>query len=184
MIGFLKGKILYHQDKELLLDVNGVGYLVFVNETKAYKIGESLALFIETVVREDHISLFGFENSESKKMFVKLVSISGIGPKTALEMMKVDIADLSLAIAEANVNFLVKIPGIGKKTAQRIILELKNVLNLDEVSGGQDAILQQELEQVLQSLGYKQYQIRNFLKANPQKFENVEQAVTYFLKNA
>ncbi len=115
-------------EKTLLLDVNHVGYEVLAPEdvrTSAH-IGEELALYIYTHVREDQITLFGFKNKEAKALFLLLISVSGIGPKTALELLGVSAEKLILAISKEDLAFLTSCPGIGKKTAERLSLELKD----------------------------------------------------------
>ncbi len=128
MVGYLKGKVIYSGEGVVLLDVNGVGYEVvcsgalfarLVNE----KQGEA---YTYLQVREDGISLYGFVSLEEKNMFLKLISVSGVGPKMGISILSgLNIGDLAVAIASSDVKMLSTVKGLGKKTAERIILELR-----------------------------------------------------------
>lgn len=128
MVGYLKGKVIYSGEGIVLLDVNGVGYEVvcsgalfarLVNE----KQGEA---YTYLQVREDGISLYGFVSLEEKNMFLKLISVSGVGPKMGISILSgLNIGDLAVAIASSDVKMLSTVKGLGKKTAERIILELR-----------------------------------------------------------
>lgn len=128
MVGYLKGKVIYSGEGVVLLDVNGVGYEVvcsgalfarLVNE----KQGEA---YTYLQVREDGISLYGFVSLEEKNMFLKLISVSGVGPKMGISILSgLNIGDLAVAIASSDVKLLSTVKGLGKKTAERIILELR-----------------------------------------------------------
>ncbi|MGZ4032112.1 MAG: Holliday junction branch migration protein RuvA, partial [Tumebacillaceae bacterium] len=112
-------------------DVNGVGYQVFVTGTTAYQVseGERLRLFTQYHVREDAHLLFGFRTREERELFGRLNNVSGIGPKVAMAVLGAGTPDqLVFAIRAEDVNYLTKLPGIGKKTAQRLILDLKDKL--------------------------------------------------------
>lgn len=132
MIGYLQGHLLRTTPERLLLDVQGVGYEVHIPLSTFYEIerrapGERVALFIHTQVREDDISLFGFWTEREKLLFERLIGVSGIGPRLArvvLSGMQPD--DLLAAIASGDVGRLSTIPGIGKKTAERMVLELRD----------------------------------------------------------
>ncbi len=128
MVGYLKGKVIYSGEGVVLLDVNGVGYEVvcsgalfarLVNE----KQGEA---YTYLQVREDGISLYGFVSLEEKNMFLKLISVSGVGPKMGISILSgLNIGDLAVAIASSDVKLLSTVKGLGKKTAEGIILELR-----------------------------------------------------------
>ena len=124
-------------EKTLLLDVNNVGYEVLAPEDvrTSAQVGDNLSLYIYTHVREDQITLFGFQNKEAKSLFLLLISVSGIGPKTALELLGVSAGKLVSAISTEDFAFLTSCPGIGKKTAERLSLELKDkVAHLQNIS--------------------------------------------------
>lgn len=124
MIGYLKGAVIHVSQDEIVVDVIGVGYKVSVPQT--YKRGQKVELFVHTYVREDTISLFGFRNSEELNLFDLLISVSGVGPKVAMLVLKNASTDkIQNAISKADVSFFTSIPGIGKKGAQKIIIELR-----------------------------------------------------------
>ncbi len=129
MYAYLKGTVADKGLNELVLDVQGVGYLLSVSMTTlqdAPPAGESMKVYTYLSVREDAMELYGFSSREEKAMFLKLLSISGIGPKLALAILgSMPLRDLSLAIVTGDVTALSRAPGVGKKTAQRIALELK-----------------------------------------------------------
>jgi len=128
MIGYLKGKIISLKPTSIILDVNGVGYLVFISITTFEKISSlaEVSLFIHTHVKEDSLTLFGFFSESEKEMFELLISISGIGPKSAQTILSgISVDELKEAIESANIGRLTAIPGIGKKTAERLLIELR-----------------------------------------------------------
>lgn len=131
MIDFLRGKLAFADTDFVVLDVHGVGYRVFCANPYALaaKDKEEMTLFIHHHVREDAILLFGFETREEQALFRRLLDVSGIGPKVAIGILSAGRPDEVVgAIYQENVTFLMKLPGIGKKTAQRIILDLKDKL--------------------------------------------------------
>lgn len=139
MIGHLNGKIISIKPTQILLDVNGVGYRVNISINTFEKISdqEKVSLYIFTSVKEDSISLFGFFTESEKEMFELLISISGIGPKLALSILSgITIENLKDAIQSANVGRITSIPGVGKKTAERLILELKSKTDSITVEAG------------------------------------------------
>lgn len=128
MIGFLRGEILENNDNKLLLLTNGVGYAVSVPQSAEYGgllPGKNLDLYIYTHVREDALDLFGFSTKLEKDLFLSLLSVNGIGPKVAMGILsRVESSTLINAILEGDKESLTQIPGIGKKTAERVVLEL------------------------------------------------------------
>ncbi|MDF2722993.1 MAG: ATP-dependent helicase RuvA [Paenibacillus sp.] len=129
MIDFLRGSIAYRESDYVVLDVNGVGYRVFCPNPFAFEDKEETKAYIHHHVREDAILLFGFPTREEQSLFRKLLEVSGIGPKVALGILSGSRPEaVALAIQQENIAFLTKLPGIGKKTAQRIILDLKDKL--------------------------------------------------------
>lgn len=129
MIGFLLGQVTHSQNGSIILDVNGVGYLVSV--AKPIKTnGKKIGLFIHTHVKEDQISLFGFANQKELELFKNLISVSGVGPKIALIILASGTdKDIISAIKNSSVDFFSAVPGIGKKTAQKLIIDLKSKLD-------------------------------------------------------
>ncbi|MFN3873935.1 MAG: Holliday junction branch migration protein RuvA [Ignavibacterium sp.] len=161
MIGYLKGKIISAKPTQIILDVNGVGYLVNISISTFEKISEQneISLFIHTHVREDALSLYGFYTEAEKEMFELLISISGIGPKVALSILSgISVDELQNAIQTENVSRLVSVPGVGRKTAERVVLELKSKVGFIEttVSKGIDYTVKQEAVLALTTLGYNQ----------------------------
>ncbi|MBX5495834.1 MAG: Holliday junction branch migration protein RuvA [Bryobacteraceae bacterium] len=130
MIAFLRGTLLDKQPNQLIVDVGGVGYDVSVPVSTFSAMpdtGREVKLHIHTHVREDAICLFGFATPEEKTLFEKLVTVSGIGPKLAVTVLSgLSVADLVAAIRSGEATRLVKVPGVGKKTAERIVLELRD----------------------------------------------------------
>ena len=128
MIGMLRGKVWEIQAERLVLDVQGVGYLLTVPYGLLAKScpGQELVVYTHVVVREDDSSLYGFSSFEEKQLFLEMLSVSGIGPKAAISLLSTfGAVQIESAIISENLNLLTKVPGIGKKTAQRLILELK-----------------------------------------------------------
>jgi len=166
MIAFLRGRILEKQPNRVLLDVNGVGYEVFVPLSTFYDLGDEggeIALRIHTHVREDALQLFGFLTLLERQMFERLIAISGIGPKLAIAVLSgLETRDLVTAGQRADVARLTTIPGVGKKTAERIVLELKDRLAQIVVPVASDAKpaasetdrVRGDLLSALQNLGY------------------------------
>jgi len=191
MIGYLKGKLIHKTENLLTINVSDIGYNVFVNEktSNLFQLNQTLELFIYTKVREDEISLFGFERSDILDFFKQLISVNGIGPKSALEIVNNDIESVKNAIVQEDKVFLSKVPGIGKKTAEKIILELKSKINInpnykpstktkEESNQVEDAI------NALLSLGFNRAKINIGIKDIPQNLTSTEEIITYFLKNA
>jgi Holliday junction DNA helicase RuvA len=128
MIGYLKGNIISSKPTKVVINVNGVGYVVNISISTFEKISgkEEVSLFIYTNVREDAILLFGFFTEEEKEMFELLIGVNGIGPKIALNILSsIQYGDLKYAIETSDVSRIVAVPGIGRKSAERLILELK-----------------------------------------------------------
>ncbi len=132
MIAFLHGRLLEKHPNRLVVDVHGVGYEVYVPLSTFYRLpeaGDDVSLRVHTHVREDAIALFGFANQIELQIFERLIAISGIGPKLALAVLSgIDAGELVVAIQRGDVARLTAIPGVGKKTAERIGLELKDRL--------------------------------------------------------
>ena len=135
MIGRLTGTLVEKNPPQLLLDVQGVAYEVDVPMSTFYQlpaIGERIALFTHLVVREDAHLLFGFGTEHERRAFRQLVKISGVGARTALSVLSgLSVAELAQAVTMQDTGRLTKIPGIGKKTAERLLLELKDKLGID-----------------------------------------------------
>jgi Holliday junction DNA helicase RuvA len=197
MIGYLKGVLLEKLPTEVIIDVHGVGYVlaVSVNTSEVLSgVGAESALFVHTHVREDAIQLFGFATSEERAAFRMLISVSGVGPKIALGILSaMSVGDLREHIVRNNLVALSGIPGIGKKTAERLVIELRDKMQkLDveaevTVQGGQ-ANVRSEAMLALTSLGYSrpaaEAAIRNALKEPNGGQLTVEQLIKASLRHA
>lgn len=132
MFAYIKGSLEIKTNGYIVIDVNGIGYKIFMSETAINKlgaIGEIIKIHTYVRVREDDISIYGFNTNEELRMFELLLSVSGIGAKSALVILSnVSVSSFALAIINNDINLLKKLPGIGPKTAQRVILELKDKL--------------------------------------------------------
>jgi holliday junction DNA helicase RuvA len=170
MIGRLSGTLLERAPPLVMVDVQGVGYEVAVPMSTFYNLpalGERVSLLTHLVVREDAHQLFGFLTAQERAAFRVLVRISGVGPRTALAILSgLPVAELAQAVSLQNSALLVKVPGIGKKTAERVLLELKGKLAPDLSSpAGTDA--QSDIGQALISLGYSERDANAVLKTLP-----------------
>jgi len=173
MIGRLTGTLAEKSPPQLLIDVNGVGYNVDVPMSSFYNLpalGERVTLLTHFVVREDAQVLFGFLTHEERSTFRLLVKISGVGPRTALSILSgLSVSELAQAVALQESARLVKVPGIGKKTAERLLLELKgklgDALSTPTATIASDA--QGDIQQALLALGYNDREAAAALKALP-----------------
>ena len=165
MIAFLRGRVLDKFPNRIILDVSGVGYEVHVPLSTYYEIGEvgsDVSLRVHTHVREDTLQLFGFLTPLEQLLFQRLIAISGIGPKLAVAVLSgIDSRELVVAVQRADVARLTRIPGVGKKTAERMVLELKDRLKdvapAPEAEGAQPSTgdrLRTDLISALENLGY------------------------------
>ena len=163
MIAQLSGKLIHKQPNRVVVDVNGVGYEVNVPLSTFYQLGEvdsELQLSIHTHVREDAILLFGFKTLKEKSIFEYLTSVSGVGPKLAITILSgMTVDELVPAIRESNLARLSSIPGVGKKTAERLVVERRDKLAKIEVDSGKSksfalAPHQEDVVSALINLGY------------------------------
>lgn len=169
MISLLNGNLIEVHNGEAVIDVNGVGYAVRVPATYMHKNSTPVKLYIDTVVREDSITLFGFETRTEKELFRLLYSVSGVGPKTALAIISFySVDDIRKVIVNRDVLLLSRVPGIGKKTAERIIVELKDKLGFEtsksDIVSFTGGSIYEELVQALVNFGYKRIDAVNALK--------------------
>jgi len=189
MLAHLEGKILYKDLKSIVLDVNGVGYKIAVTPDILFEINkknaEKISLWTYLVVREDALNLYGFQNKEDLDFFELLISISGIGPKTAMGVLSVaGIPTLKRAISSGDTSHLTKVSGIGRKIAEKIVLELKDKVGsfagkdeTGEMQNESDAI------EALRALGYSERDAREALKKVPKEVEGAQNKIKYALKN-
>lgn len=188
MIAYIQGTVLKKTAKNAIIDTGNIGYLIHLPQHIAQKIQEKeeVAFFIYTKVREDEIALYGFETYEELEFFKIVLGVNGIGPKIALEILSSDLNRTKAAIVGNDLLFLTKIPGIGKKTAERMVVELKNKLDfVDTISSHQKITNQINEESIaaLLGLGYQKFEITRILKTLPENIINTEEIITYFLRN-
>jgi Holliday junction DNA helicase RuvA len=171
MIGSIKGNIILKTEKFLIVETSGVGYKISVSTdtvSKSKKLGDEIFLFIHTHVREDAFDLYGFLEHQELEFFEMLINVSGIGPKGALAILGISSTEtLRKAISTGDTSYLTKISGIGKKTAEKIVIELRDKVGKEK----EGTSLQGELDalEALKSLGYSQNEARDALKkVNPE----------------
>ena len=190
MIGYLRGKIIQARYGKLILDVAGVGYTV--NVIPDIAIPENcvdasclLELYIHEHIREDAYDLYGFVEPYQLEMFEKLISVSGVGPKAAINIMSVaDTKKIATAIEGSDLSFFTAVPGIGKKVAAKIILELKSKMT---ASDNESVLLESdssnEVVEAMASLGYKKSDVSKYIAQIPSDILKTEEKVRWLLKN-
>jgi Holliday junction DNA helicase RuvA len=186
MIAQLEGKISYLKDNYIVISVGGVGYKVFVS---AYTMGKlagqsAVTLYTHTYVREDILALYGFLTQEEMDMFELLISVSGIGPKAALAILSIaDPSMIRTAILNQDPSILTKVSGVGKKTAERVIIDLQNkVAALPEIRKA-GIMVESDAMDALLSMGYAVTEAREALKTVPADVQDVGEKVKWALKN-
>lgn len=166
MIGSIKGKIILKTEKFIIVETAGVGYKITVSPdllSKTNKVNEEIFLFIHTHVREDAFDLYGFLEQEELEFFELLLNVSGIGPRSALAILSIaSIESLRRAISTGDTSYLTKVSGIGRKTAEKIVIELRDKIGKEKIGSS----LQGEIDvlEALKSLGYSQNEAREALK--------------------
>lgn len=194
MIGFLRGRVAHIFSDYCFLDVRDVGYRVFISHaTRSHiSVGEEALLYVHTHVREDAILLYGFFSQEEYDLFQHLIGISGIGPKVAQGILSSTSAnDFYRMIHQKDVKAITKLPGIGKKTAERIILELKDKISSVDFDTSSDPIdtvdihegtgdMIAEATEALLSLGFQQSEIQAVFRKKSDG-ESTEELVRYAL---
>jgi len=175
MIGRLQGTLADKNPPQVLVDCQGVGYEVDVPMSTFYNlpaVGERVSLLTHFVVREDAQVLFGFGSAQEREAFRQLIRISGVGPRTALAVLSgMSVAEIAQAVTAQDASRLVKVPGIGKKTAERLLLELKGKIGADLGAPGGSAAAtdaQADILQALVALGYSDKEAQAAVKALPQ----------------
>ena len=171
MIAYLKGILIQKNPNQLILDTGGVGYCIYIPLSTYLKLGdinETTELYIHTHMTDNSLSLFGFTHEEEKEIFLKLISISGIGPKIALSILSgIGVTDLEEAIRQSDVARISLIPGIGKKTAMRITLELQEKLEeREKVLEIKDFQEKEDLISALINLGFKRKEVERIVEEN------------------
>lgn len=186
MIGKLTGTLAEKNPPQVLVDCHGVGYEVDVPMSTFYNLpglGEKVALLTHFVVREDAQILFGFGSAGERETFRQLIKISGVGPRTALAVLSgMSVGDIGQAVTQQDASRFVKVPGIGKKTAERLLLELKGKLGADIGVAGHAVAddAQADILQALVALGYSDKEAQAALKSLPKDIgvsEGIKQAL-------
>jgi Holliday junction DNA helicase RuvA len=188
MIGRLQGTLADKNPPQVLVDCHGVGYEVDVPMSTFYNLpglGEPVTLLTHFVVREDAQILFGFGTSGEREAFRQLIRISGVGPRTALSVLSgMSVGDIAQAVTAQDASRLVKVPGIGKKTAERLLLELKGKIGADlgaSVGAAAATDAQADILQALVALGYSDKEAQAALKPLP-KDVGVSEGIKLALK--
>jgi Holliday junction DNA helicase RuvA len=196
MIGFLRGKLLAKQPPQLVMDVSGVGYELEAPMSTFYNlpaVGSELSLFTHLVIREDAHILFGFGTERERRMFRELLRVSGVGPKLALGLLSgINIDSFLLCIEASDVDTLVKVPGVGRKTAERLIVEMRDrakafgelsfATGVGAHSGPNGA--QSEAFSALVALGYKPVEVTRLLKSVDATAVTTEEMIRQALRAA
>ena len=169
MIAHLRGRVLRKSPQELVVDVAGVGYRVAIPVSTFYRVGEEgdeISLRIHTHVREDTLALFGFLSGAEQDVFERLIAVAGVGPKLAVGILSgIDVADLVAALRSNDLARLTRIPGVGKKTAERLVLELKDkmpaiaAMGIEEPAAPPAATPKDDLVSALANLGYSRPEV-------------------------
>lgn len=194
MIAHIAGILEHIGNNFVIVDVSGIGYKVFVSTSylnEIGKIGDKVKIFTEQIVREDSVALYGFKTREEKNLFNSLLSVSGIGPKSAMSIVSgVELDRLVAAISQGNTEILSSIPGIGTKTAQRIIIELKEKIGktygikaADMAKGisGDEGIISDSISALI-TLGYSPREARDAIMKITGEIKTVEEAIKKALK--
>ncbi|MFW0871289.1 MAG: Holliday junction branch migration protein RuvA [Patescibacteria group bacterium] len=169
MIGYLTGTVLDTSDKRTIINVGGVGYVVYATERtlEICLVGMDTSLYIHTIVREQALDLYGFSTLREQELFELLITISGIGPKVALGILNATtVENLIQAVLKKESSVLTKVSGIGKKNAEKIILELENKIDESWKEAGARDTDNEDLEvfEALEALGYRSRDIQEILK--------------------
>ena len=186
MIAHLRGKIEYLRDNYTVVNVNDVGYKVFLSIYTFGKVAgkTEVGLYIHTYVREDALALYGFLTLEELEMFELLLSISGIGPKAGMGILSIATPNtIKTAILNEDPSILTKVSGIGKKTAARVILELRNKVADISVGDKAEAVTDVDAIEALMTMGYSNAEARDALKSVPTDIKDVGARVKMALRS-
>ena len=194
MIGQIKGIVIAKQAPDLLVDVQGIGYEVLVSLGTFFdipEIGGAVTLHTHFVVREDAQLLFGFATLEERALFRQLIKVNGVGPKMALAILSgMSASEFALAVHNNDIATLVKLPGVGKKTAERLVIEMRDKVDIAQINdfgsatAGKHPDIKQEAESALTALGYKpQDAVKMISHVSDEEITSTEQLIRRALKN-
>ncbi|MGD8434251.1 MAG: Holliday junction branch migration protein RuvA [Syntrophobacterales bacterium] len=183
MIAHIQGRLHFKSPENLIIDVDGIGYQVHVPLTTFYElpdVGDTVALYIHTHVREDALQLYGFQAQEEKALFVRLMGVAGIGPRLAVNILSgISPAELAECLGQGNLARLISIPGVGRKTAERIMVEMRDKLPalaadrdiaLSVKSAADEAVMNDAIS-ALVNLGYKKGVARKAIEEAAERLE-------------
>lgn len=188
MIGYVKGTVVKKLEKSIIVAPAGVGYELFVKSSllETLSEGEEVELFVHTQMREAEISLYGFAVSTELTFFRQIISVNGIGPKIGLEFLTMPIEKLKGAILQKDIAFICQTPGIGKKIAERLVMELKDKISVENADFNLERKQQNINEEVLfalENLGYQKHHIKKTLSNLPEHLIKTEDIIKHFLQN-
>ena len=189
MIAHLSGRLVEKGISHCILDVGGVGYLISMSTNSLAALpaeGDEVTVLTHTHVREDELSLFGFENAQERTLFGKLITVSGVGPKVALAALSSFSPEAFVeGVAREDVALVSSVPGVGKKTAQRIILDLKDKLDVPELTGSARGITSDsmgEAREALLSMGFSSAEIASAMKGFEGEGSDTQSVVRHALQ--
>ncbi len=189
MINYLIGRIVEITAKYIVVETNSIGYEIFVSNPYSYEIDKNINIYTYQKVAEDELSLYGFKTKEEKAMFLDLISVKGIGAKTALVILEVTtVTNIKQAIINKEIEYLMKFPKIGKKSAQQIILDLESKYK-DGITGADNINLTTSIDlealEALEALGYDKSKVKKVLiKVDPNlsSEEKIKEALKLLVK--
>ena len=182
MFGYIKGNVKIINSNNIILENNNIGYIIFVPNPYSYKIDNEYMVYLYNFIKEDENSLYGFNSEEEKNLFLKLINVKGLGPKTALPMFASgSVKGIIDAIDRENILYLKKFPKVGEKLARQIILDLKGKLIVTKTESNE----REELIEVLIGLGYKLVDIKKILPKVSSQLTieiQIKEALKYMLR--
>ena len=186
MYGYISGTVKEIEPSYIIIDNHGIGYQIYVPNPYGFMLEKEYTVYTYSNIREDEYTLYGFKTKEEKELFLKLISVKGLGPKMALPMLATgSISMIEEAIETENINYLKKFPKIGDKVARQVILDLKGKLNVINTGLFKKEDHSNELSEALQGLGYKQADIKKVIsKVNTSNTleEQIKEALKLLLK--
>jgi len=178
MIITLKGKITHKEIGFVILENNNIGYKIYLNNLNNINLGDEIRFFIHEQIREDKYDLYGFLSYEELSFFLKLLSVSGVGPKMAQNICNLGMEKIEKSIVEGSATLIESVSGVGKKTAQKIVLELKG--SIDKILSKKD--INQDVLNALVGLGYNRKDVTEVLESLEEKISGEEAQIKAALK--
>lgn len=186
MYNYIIGNVTDIESTYIVLETNGIGYQIYTANPYSFDVGTMYKVYIYQCIREDENSLYGFKTKEEKEMFLKLISVKGLGPKMALPILATgSISGIMDAIERENILYLKKFPKIGDKVAKQIVLDLKGKISIANVDTNANSNNYEELIEVLKGLGYKEKEIKGIVSRVDQNLsieDQVKEALKLLLK--